>query len=68
MRTLNAVSPLATLERGYAIVADARGHVLVDAAALAPGDPVHARLARGRFTAKVTTIIEATDHGSEAVE
>jgi exodeoxyribonuclease VII large subunit len=66
MRTLNAVSPLATLERGYAIVADAEGHVLLDPAALAPGDSVDARLARGRFTATVTTIIEAPDGGSGA--
>jgi exodeoxyribonuclease VII large subunit len=66
MRTLNAVSPLATLERGYAIVADAEGHVLLDAAALAPGDSVDARLARGRFTATVTTITEAPGGGSGA--
>ena len=66
MRTLNAVSPLATLERGYAIVADAEGHVLLDPASLAPGDSVDARLARGRFTATVTTIIEAPHGGSVA--
>ncbi|MCJ7451936.1 MAG: exodeoxyribonuclease VII large subunit [Steroidobacteraceae bacterium] len=66
MRTLNAVSPLATLERGYAIVADAEGHVLLDPAALAPGDSVDTRLARGRFTATVTTIIEAPNGGSGA--
>ena len=35
MRTLNAVSPLATLERGYAIVTDAGSHVVTDAAVLA---------------------------------
>ncbi len=64
MSTLNVVSPLATLERGYAIVADAEGHVLLDPATLAPGDSVDARLARGRFTATVTTIIEAPDGGS----
>ena len=66
MRTLNAVSPLATLERGYAIVADAEGHVLMDPAALAPGDAVEARLARGRFTATVTTTTEAPGDGSGA--
>jgi len=52
-RTLHAVSPLATLARGYAIVADGRGHVLMDAGALAAGDRVETRLARGRFTATV---------------
>jgi exodeoxyribonuclease VII large subunit len=54
MRTLNAVSPLATLDRGYAIVLDSAGHVLTDAGLLAPGDTVVARLARGRFSATVT--------------
>ncbi len=53
LRTLHAVSPLATLERGYAIVADSGGHVLRDAHALRPGERVTARLARGGFTAEV---------------
>ncbi len=37
MHTLHAVSPLATLDRGYAIVTDAAAHVVTDAAALAAG-------------------------------
>jgi len=53
-RTLHAVSPLATLDRGYAIVADAAGKVVRDAATLAAGDRVEARLARGRISATVT--------------
>jgi exodeoxyribonuclease VII large subunit len=53
-RTLHAVSPLATLDRGYAIVADAAGKVVQDAASLVAGDRVEARLARGRFSATVT--------------
>ena len=53
-RTLHAVSPLATLDRGYAIVADAAGKVVQDVSSLAPGDRVEARLARGRFSATVT--------------
>ena len=52
-RTLHAVSPLATLDRGYAIVADAVGKVVQDVSSLAPGDRVEARLARGRFSATV---------------
>lgn len=55
-RALNAVSPLATLERGYAIVANAAGRVLQDATSLRPGDRVSARLARGRFTAEVLAV------------
>ncbi len=52
-RTLHAVSPLGTLDRGYAIVADAAGHVVQDAAMLVVGDRVETRLARGRFSATV---------------
>jgi exodeoxyribonuclease VII large subunit len=52
-RTLHAVSPLATLERGYAIVTGERGQILRDAADAAPGTMIEARLARGRIRAKV---------------
>jgi exodeoxyribonuclease VII large subunit len=67
-RTLHAVSPLATLDRGYAIVADAGGHVLLDARALAPGDRIEARLARGRFAATVTSTTAATSDDAGASE
>jgi exodeoxyribonuclease VII large subunit len=53
VRTLNAVSPLATLQRGYAIVAAADGRILRDAADAAPGSIIEARLARGTLRAKV---------------
>jgi exodeoxyribonuclease VII large subunit len=53
VRTLNAVSPLATLERGYAIVSTAEGEILRDAAHARPGTLIEARLARGRLRAKV---------------
>jgi exodeoxyribonuclease VII large subunit len=53
VRTLNAVSPLATLERGYAIVSNERGEILRDAADAAAGTIVEAQLARGRIRAKV---------------
>jgi exodeoxyribonuclease VII large subunit len=55
-RALHAVSPLATLDRGYAIVADASGAALSDTRQLQPGQRVSARLARGRFTADVVDI------------
>jgi exodeoxyribonuclease VII large subunit len=54
-RTLDAVSPLATLERGYAIVTNAAGHVVTDASELAPEDTIEARLSQGRVTAIVST-------------
>lgn len=53
-RALSSVSPLATLERGYAIVTDpATGRVLRDAGHISAGAPVTARLARGRIHATV---------------
>jgi exodeoxyribonuclease VII large subunit len=51
------VSPLATLERGYAIVTGPDGHVLQDASTLAAGATIRARLARGEVQARVTGIV-----------
>ena len=53
VRTLNAVSPLATLERGYAIVSAEHGAILRNAADAAPGTIIEARLAKGVIRAKV---------------
>jgi exodeoxyribonuclease VII large subunit len=52
-RTLDAVSPLATLQRGYAIVTDASGAVVTDVEAVQPGDTIRARLSRGVVDARV---------------
>ena len=52
-RALDAVSPLATLERGYAIVTRPDGTVVTDAATVTAGEPVQARLARGRLLCTV---------------
>jgi exodeoxyribonuclease VII large subunit len=53
VRTLNAVSPLATLQRGYAIVSVDGGDILRNAADVKPGTIIEARLAHGRVRAKV---------------
>jgi exodeoxyribonuclease VII large subunit len=53
VRTLNAVSPLATLDRGYAIVSIEGGAILRNAADAAPGMLIEARLATGKIRAKV---------------
>jgi exodeoxyribonuclease VII large subunit len=53
-RALDAVSPLATLARGFAIVKRADGTVLTDAAAVAVGEEIEASLASGKLTARVT--------------
>jgi exodeoxyribonuclease VII large subunit len=53
-RALNALSPLATLDRGYAIVRDpANGAIVRDALAVEPGTVVEARLARGALVCLV---------------
>ncbi|MER5635861.1 exodeoxyribonuclease VII large subunit [Kitasatospora sp. NPDC002227] len=44
-----ALSPLATLERGYAVLQRADGHVVTDAAQVTPGEQLHARVAEGGF-------------------
>jgi exodeoxyribonuclease VII large subunit len=63
-RTLHAVSPLATLDRGYAIVTAPDGAVLREAASLRPGDRVTARLAHGGFSAQVVEVQDGHDpHG-----
>jgi exodeoxyribonuclease VII large subunit len=53
-RGLDAISPLATLERGYAIVTRTDGTVLQDAAEVREGDEIEARLKRGSVRARVT--------------
>jgi exodeoxyribonuclease VII large subunit len=53
-RALDAVSPLATLSRGFAIVTRADGSLLTDASVPALGEEIEARLARGTLTARVT--------------
>jgi exodeoxyribonuclease VII large subunit len=54
LATLDAVSPLATLARGYAIVTtQSTGTLLRDARQVAPGQRVEARLGRGRLLCRV---------------
>src|SRR6202795_93000 len=52
--SLEALSPVAILNRGYALVFDAKGRLVKDAARLKAGDELSARLARGRIRARVT--------------
>ncbi len=53
--SLEALSPVAILDRGYALVFDAGGTLIKDSSQLAAGDPISARLARGRVRARVTS-------------
>jgi exodeoxyribonuclease VII large subunit len=50
---LEALSPVAILDRGYALVFDRDGNLVTDAGQLSAGDAVRTRVARGEFTAEV---------------
>jgi exodeoxyribonuclease VII large subunit len=50
---LEALSPLAILDRGYALVFDSSGVLLKDAAQVKAGDEISARLAKGTVRATV---------------
>jgi exodeoxyribonuclease VII large subunit len=61
-RTLDAVSPLATLGRGFAVVTRADDGVLLRDVAQAPvGTEIEARLSKGRLRARVTAHRKETD-------
>ena len=56
-RGLNSVSPLATLDRGYAIITDQQsGRLVSDASQISAGDRISARLANGSVDATITKI------------
>ncbi|MCX6398934.1 MAG: exodeoxyribonuclease VII large subunit [Propionibacteriales bacterium] len=59
---VKALSPLATLQRGYAVLQDADGHVVTSTAGVAAGATLSARVADGRIhvTATTTEAIEET--------
>lgn len=57
VQSLNTLSPLATLARGYAIVERVdTGAPVREATTLHPGERVHARLARGKLECRVEKI------------
>jgi exodeoxyribonuclease VII large subunit len=67
--SLEALSPVAILNRGYALVFDAKGQLVKDAARLKAGDEVSARLARGRVRARVTSTESSdSESGGAALE
>jgi exodeoxyribonuclease VII large subunit len=56
--SLDALSPLAVLQRGYAIAQDASGKPVRDAASVAAGDRLTVRLAKGKLNTRVETVEE----------
>ena len=53
-RTLEALSYLRVLDRGFAVVRDAEGAVVTDVTAVAEGDALGIELANGRLAARAT--------------
>lgn len=53
--SLDALSPLGVLQRGYAIAQDASGKLIRDAASVTVGDEVSVRLAKGKLNTRVLT-------------
>ena len=51
--SLEAMSPLKVLARGFSVATDASGAILRDAKAVAPGDSVHIRLEHGALDCRV---------------
>jgi len=54
--SLDALSPLGVLQRGFAIAQTADGKLVRDAQQVSPGDAIKVRLARGRIDANVTGV------------
>jgi exodeoxyribonuclease VII large subunit len=57
---LSALSPYATLERGYSIVRAPDGAVLRDATAVKPGDALSVKLQRGELGARVESVRDSS--------
>ena len=57
-RTLQAISPLQTLERGYSITMDNNGKTIVDAKNLSKGDEIQTRLHKGRIISRIEQILK----------
>jgi len=57
-RSLQALSPKAVLERGYALVFDENGTLIKKASQVTAGDRVRTELGQGRFTSQVRDVEE----------
>lgn len=58
---VQALSPLATLRRGYSVLQDAEGHVVTSVAGVVPGAPLTVRVADGRIHTEATATEESHD-------
>lgn len=60
-RTMDAVSPLATLSRGYAIVQNANGRLIRDSQQLKTGQLITTRLHKGQIVSRVEQMVDDND-------
>jgi len=58
VRTLQAISPLQTLERGYSITTDSQGKSIVNVKKLSEGDEIQTRLHKGRIISRIEQILK----------
>ncbi|NHA01627.1 hypothetical protein G5V59_22745 [Nocardioides sp. W3-2-3] len=58
---VQALSPLATLQRGYAVLQDAEGHVVTSVSGVAPGAALTVRVADGRIHTEARATEESHD-------
>ncbi len=66
---VTALSPAATLQRGYAVLQRPDGHVVRTAAEVSTGDGLRARLAEGSLAVEVTAIeVKTGDAGGASAE
>ena len=65
---LHSLSPLAVLDRGYALVLNAHGEVVRSTAQLITGDPLVTRIADGSFTSRVETVSSAAKPRSKGIK
>lgn len=63
---LHALSPLATLNRGYAIVENSRGELIMDAQQTRPQEDIHIRLAQGKLICTVRQRRQSRPAANEA--
>ena len=63
--SLDALSPLKVLGRGYAIARDGQGHVLSNAGQVSPGDEISVLLGAGTVRAEVTQVEKTAAAGVE---
>lgn len=60
--TLDALSPLRVLSRGYSVTSDSTGRTVTDLEGLSQGDVIHTRIDQGQ----IESVVTKTSHGEEA--